>query len=355
MVKIVLDNVSKSFGKTYVLKEVSLMVNDGEFFTILGPSGSGKTTLLRIIAGLEKPDAGRVYFDDVDVTETPVRERNVSMIFQSLALYQHLTVFENIAFPLRIRKVPENELKKKVKEVAVLLRIENLLNRSISSLSGGERQRVAIARSLVYMPKVFLMDEPLTGLEPSFRQELRKEIKTIQRRTGITTVYVTHDQYEAFSLADRLALLHEGVVQDVGEPWRIYERPNNLWVAKFVGDTALNIFNGTLKAGNDRFFVTIEEIGLQVPIHKTELVKDGKVRVALRPEAFRVVENEAALEGMVISREMLGERIVYTVDVGGNKVTVKTSIDKVIQPGERVYLDLDRERIMLFDSEGFKL
>jgi len=353
MVRIVLDGVSKAFGRTTVLKDVSLDVKDGEFFTILGPSGSGKTTILRLIAGLEKPDRGSIYFDGEEVTNLPAKDRNVSMIFQSLALYPHLTVFENIAFPLKIRKTPENILKKTVKEVASLLRIEHLLNRNVPSLSGGERQRVAIARALVYRPRVFLMDEPLTGLEPSFRQELRQEIKNMQRATGITTVYVTHDQLEAFSLADRVALLHEGVIQDVGEPWQIYEKPGNLWAAKFVGDTPLNLFDGSVSTVGGTVSVFIQELGLHVTID--EAIKtsvNGYVRVAIRPEAFRVVEKDSRVKGVVVSREVLGDRIVYIVDVGGCKITVKTSVDHVIPVGERINIDVDRARIMLFDREG---
>jgi len=353
MVRIVIDKVSKAFGRTDVLKDVSLDVKDGEFFTVLGPSGSGKTTLLRIIAGLEKPDRGRLYFDEADVTNIPVKDRNVSMIFQSLALYQHLTVFENIAFPLKIRKTPENILKKTVKDVASLLRIEHLLNRNVQSLSGGERQRVAIARALVYRPRVFLMDEPLTGLEPSFRQELRQEIKSMQRATGITTVYVTHDQLEAFSLADRVALLHEGVVQDVGEPWRIYEKPGNLWVAKFVGDTPLNLFEGKVDNVGGVVSVFIQELGLQINIDgEIKLPVNGNVNVAIRPEAFRIMDKDAQIKGVIVSREVLGDRIVYIVDVGGRKITVKTSIDQVIPVAERINIDVDSSRIMLFDREG---
>ncbi len=353
MVRIVIDRVGKAYGNTTVLRDVSLDVKDGEFFTILGPSGSGKTTILRIIAGLEKPDRGRIYFNEEDVTNIPVKDRNVSMIFQSLALYQHLTVFENIAFPLKIRKTPENILKKTVKEVASLLRIEHLLNRNVPSLSGGERQRVAIARALVYRPRVFLMDEPLTGLEPSFRQELRQEIKSMQRATGITTVYVTHDQLEAFSLADRVALLNEGVVQDVGEPWRIYEKPGNLWAAKFVGDTPLNLFEGSLDNTGGLVSVFLQELGLQITVDdKIKLPVNGYVRVAIRPEAFRFIEKDTQVKGVIISREVLGDRIVYIVDVSGRKITVKTSVDKVIPVGDKVNIDVDSPRIMLFDKEG---
>jgi multiple sugar transport system ATP-binding protein len=353
MVRIFIDRVSKAFGKTAVLRDVALEVKDKEFFTILGPSGSGKTTILRIIAGLEKPDKGNVYFDDEDVTSLPTKDRNISMIFQSLALYQHLTVFENIAFPLKIRKVPESEVRKAVKDIASMLRIENLLNRNITSLSGGERQRVAIARALVYRPRVFLMDEPLTGLEPSFRLELREEIKNMQRATGITTVYVTHDQLEAFSLADRVALLNEGVVQDVGEPWRIYENPANLWTAKFVGDTPPNLFDGTVDSVDGTVHVFLQELGLHFTIEdRVNMPVNRRVRVAIRPEAFRVVEKHTKVNGVVVSREVLGDRIVYTVDVGGRKISVKTSVDQVIPVGGRVNIDVDKTRVMIFDSEG---
>lgn len=352
MVSIKLHNISKSFGHTQVLKDVSLEVKDGEFFCVLGPSGSGKTTLLRIIAGLERPDTGRVYFDDTDVTDLIAKERVVSMVFQSLALYPHLTVFENIAFPLRVRKLSEQEVKQAVREVASILRIENLLSRNIASLSGGEKQRVAIARSLIYKPKVFLMDEPLTGLEPSFRQELRHEIKILQQSTKITTVYVTHDQVEAFALADRVAILHEGVLQDVGEAWRIYEKPANLWVCRFVGDVPVNIFDGTCEQHGDEALIKIEGLGINFRTKLTSKQRENMVKVAVRPEAFKITNNTAPLTGHVVAREVLGDRIVYKVDVNGLKVTVKTGAEHVYQTSEKLRLEIDLSKMLFFNSEG---
>lgn len=355
MMDVRLDNISKTFGRKPVLKNITLEIKRGEFFTILGPSGSGKTTILRIIAGLEKPDHGKVYFNNIDVTDTPAHDREVSMIFQSLALYPHLTVFENIAFPLRVRKRREEDVKKTVKEIASTLRIEDILNRNISSLSGGEKQRVALARALVYQPKIFLMDEPLTGLEPAFRQELRREIKSLQRSTGITTVYVTHDQVEAFSLADRVALLHEGVLQCVDEPQRVYEKPENLFVAKFVGDTPLNIFTATVEPVGNGALVKIDDIGVVFRTNITKIPAGGKVLAAARAEAFRVDENHAALSGVVVGREVLGDRIVYTVDVKGRDIVVKTGAHTVYNKSTQIRLAIDVDKFMLFDEEGRRL
>ncbi|MEM4303060.1 MAG: ABC transporter ATP-binding protein [Candidatus Caldarchaeum sp.] len=352
MVSIRLDNISKSFGQTTVLKDVSLEIRDGEFFCVLGPSGGGKTTLLRIIAGLEKPDAGRVYFDDADVTSLMAKERNVSMIFQSLALYPHLTVYENIAFPLRVRKLSEQYVKQAVKDVASMMRIMALLNRNITSLSGGERQRVAIARALVYKPKVFLMDEPLTGLEPSFRQELRTEIKELQRSTGITTVYVTHDQVEAFALADRVALLHEGLIQDVGDPLRVYEKPANLWVCRFVGDAPVNVFEGVLEELGERTLIKIDELGLTLNIQPRRKTPEKKVYVAIRPESFKIADNASGLTAKVVGKEVLGDRVVYMVDVNGCKITVKTVAAQAFQTREKLSITPDESKILLFDKEG---
>ncbi|MDW8360181.1 MAG: ABC transporter ATP-binding protein [Candidatus Caldarchaeum sp.] len=354
MTGIRLAGVSKSFGGKPVLKKVSLEIRSGEFFCVLGPSGSGKTTILRIIAGLERPDEGKVYFGDRDVTDLPAKDRGVSMIFQSLALYPHLSVYENIAFPLRVRKTPEQEIKKTVSDVAETLRIQSILNRNITSLSGGERQRVAIARSLVYRPQIFLMDEPLTGLETAFRQELRREIKEIQRSTGITTVYVTHDQVEAFSLADRVALLHEGVVQSVGEPQQVYERPENLWAARFVGDTPLNVFEASLKAAGDEAVVKVDELGLAFRTKVSRIPSDGRVYVAGRSEAFKLGV-EGFLTGVVVGREVLGDRAVYTVDMRGRRIVVKAAADVDLKPNEKVEIGVDLDKLMIFDGEGRRL
>ncbi|MEM2114939.1 MAG: ABC transporter ATP-binding protein [Candidatus Caldarchaeum sp.] len=354
MVAIRLENVSKSFGSTPVLKNVNLEVKSGEFFCILGPSGSGKTTILRITAGLEKPDKGKVFFDEADVTELPAKERTVSMIFQSLALYPHLNVFENIAFPLRVRKLPDREVKKTVQEVSTLLRIDGLLSRSVASLSGGERQRVAIARALVQRPKVFLMDEPLTGLETAFRQELRRELKEVQRSTGITTVYVTHDQVEAFTLADRVAVLNEGVVQAVDDPQTIYERPNNLWLARFVGDTPLNVFEASVKPLDGEVLVNVDEVGLTFRTRAVQ-APEGRVYVAARAEALRLVEDYSSLTGVVVAREVMGDRVVYTVDVQGRRLVVKAPPDKMFKPSDKLRISVNVEKLMLFDKEGRRL
>jgi len=347
--RIMLENLKKSYGKKQVLKGIDLEIKDREMFCVLGPSGSGKTTLLRLVAGLDKPDEGRIFFGDDEVTELSAKERNVSMVFQNLALFPTLTAFENIAFPLRVRRVPENEVRKKVREVAELLRVDHVIERKITSLSGGERQRVALARALIYEPRAFLLDEPLTALEPQLRAELREEIKRIQRITGITTVYVTHDQIEAMVLADRIALLNDGFVRDVGEPMRVYSRPANLWVASFLYDIKLNIFNGRVEAGK----LVVDELGL---VSKApEGIKEGKrLKIVLRPEDIRLGESgERIVSGTVRDVKLLGDRVVYEVEVGEKSIIVKEfKPSKIPKINEEVKMSFDDKCFLFFDEEG---
>ncbi|MDJ0274924.1 MAG: ABC transporter ATP-binding protein [Aigarchaeota archaeon] len=317
--RISLERLEKSYGGRKVLKGIDLDIGSGELFCVLGPSGSGKTTLLKLIAGLERPDSGRILFNGDDVTEVPAGERGVSMVFQNLALFPNMTAFENVAFPLRVRRFSEEEVKRRVREISELLRIEGLLDRKVETLSGGERQRVALARALVYEPRVFLLDEPLTGLEPQLRREIREEVKRIQRVTKITTVYVTHDQGEAFALADRLALLRDGEVQEVGDPISVYTRPRNLWVAEFLSDTPLNVFRGRVEGR----MVHVEGLGCALDAPKG--VEDGqRLIVVFRPEDLKICEETPHLPTGTVRRiEFVGDRAVYEVDIGTTSIYIK--------------------------------
>ena len=235
MVEVRLEKVTKRFGRVVALDSVSLVFEDGKFTPLLGPSGSGKTTLLYTVAGIYKPTSGRIYFDGEDVTDLPPNKRNVGLVFQNYALYPHMTVYDNIAFPLRLRKMPERKIDERVREIAKLLHIDELLDRYPSQLSGGQQQRVALARALVKEPTVLLLDEPLSNLDALLRIMIRAELKRLQKDLGITTIYVTHDQAEALSMADTVVVIDKGRIQQVDTPQNVYNRPRNLFVASFIG------------------------------------------------------------------------------------------------------------------------
>ncbi|RLE52516.1 MAG: glycerol-3-phosphate ABC transporter ATP-binding protein, partial [Candidatus Methanomethylicota archaeon] len=240
MVKIHLEHVTKVFGEVVAVDDVTLTIREKEFMVLLGPSGCGKTTTLRIIAGLEEPTKGEVYIDDQPVTYLPPKDRDIAMVFQNYALYPHMKVYDNIAFPLKLRKYPKEEIDKMVKEVAEMLHIEDLLDRMPKQLSGGEQQRVALARALIRRPKAFLLDEPLSNLDAKLRVVMRAELKRLQKELGVTTVYVTHDQAEAMTMADRIAVMKDGKVLQVGSPADVFNKPVNLFVAGFIGSPPMN-------------------------------------------------------------------------------------------------------------------
>ena len=299
MVRVELRNVVKRW-EGFELK-VNLKVREGEFLTLLGPSGCGKTTTLRIIAGLERPDSGRVLFDGRDVTELEPYERNIGIVFQDYALFPHMTVFKNIAFGLEMKKLPREEAERKVKWALGLVGLEGLENRYPEQLSGGQQQRVALARALVVEPKVLLLDEPLSNLDAKIRERLRSEIRRIQRELGITTVYVTHDQEEAMAVSDRIALMNVGRVEQVGKPLELYYRPKTEFVARFLGTSnilELKARNGVARLGNIEFVVGV----------------DGKVKVFFRPESVLVKEGNDA---EVIDHELLPGRMRLYLNVEG--------------------------------------
>jgi spermidine/putrescine ABC transporter ATP-binding subunit len=289
MVNIRTVDVIKKFGDFAALRGVSLNIKDGEFFTILGPSGCGKTTFLRCLAGFERVDDGRIYFDDQDVTYLPPHKRNTGMVFQNYALWPHMTVYENIAYGLKIRKVPKKEIDERVKNILKLVHLEGMENRSPHQLSGGQQQRVALARALVINPKVLLLDEPLSNLDAKLRLEMRAELKRLQKQLGITTVYVTHDQEEAMSISDRLAVMDIGVVKQVGTPEDVYNRPRDMFVADFIGQGTF-IRGEIIEIDKGRLLVELEE-GLgrvyAYPSDPTNIPREGdKVLIAIRPENF---------------------------------------------------------------------
>lgn len=292
MVVVRLENITKIFEKKVVAADhITLTIKDGEFFTFLGPSGCGKTTLLRIIAGLEHPDEGKVYFDEVDITEMPPYKRETGMVFQNYALWPHMTVYENIAYGLKIRKLPKDEIHKRVMEVLDLVKLRGLENRFPTQLSGGQQQRVALARALVIRPKVLLLDEPLSNLDAKLRIEMREEIKQLQRKLGITTIYVTHDQEEAMVISDRIAVMRYGRIMQTGTPEDVYKRPENLFVATFLGRYSL--INGIVDNINGNRVVLKFSWGKVTGVltnNRYRLTKGDEAVAILRPEIFKVTK-----------------------------------------------------------------
>jgi len=350
MARIVLEHVDKTYdGGTHALVDCSLDVADGELVVLVGPSGCGKSTLLRVVAGLEEATKGTIRIGDRDATALGAQERNVAMVFQDYALYPHMTARENLAFPLRMRKVDRAGRDERVTRVAESLGIGALLDRLPKQLSGGQRQRVAMGRALVREPDAFLMDEPLSNLDAKLRTQVRAEIKDLQRRTKTTTLYVTHDQVEAMTLGDRVAVLDKGVLQQVAPPRELYDRPVNAFVAGFMGNPPMNLFPTRLEPEHGH---VVMRIGDQVmPVGDRP---DAQVRVPLtggvRPEAVAIVADGVdALRATVAHVELLGHETLVHADVGDVRLVVRTAGMSELEPGERVSLKIDPARMYLFD------
>ncbi len=356
MVEVRLENISKRFGRVEALKNVSLVFEDGAFTALLGPSGSGKTTLLYIIAGIYRPSSGRIYFGSRDVTNLPPNKRNIGLVFQNYALYPHMTVYENIAFPLKLRKLPKSKIDEKVHEVAKLLHIEDLLDRYPSQLSGGQQQRVAMARALVKEPDVLLLDEPLSNLDALLRVKIRAELKRLQKDLGITTIYVTHDQAEALAMADKIVVIDRGVVQQVGTPDEVYNKPRNLFVASFIGSPPANLINAKVVKEGGTACAVVEDARICPDVEVARvLARLEEVVVAFRPEHASIGQapepGYVSLEAEVYTVETLGRENIVTLIIGATPVKVVTSPDVKPQPGSRVYINVPLSKIMFFDPE----
>ena len=335
-----LKNITKSFDGETVLNNISLDIYDNEFLTLLGPSGCGKTTLLRIISGFVQPDEGEVVFMGGDITDVPPHKRNVNTVFQKYALFPHLNVYENVAFPLREKKVPKDEIDKKVKEMLKLVMLSGFEKRNVTSLSGGQQQRVAIARALVNHPKVLLLDEPLSALDLKLRKDMQQELKNIQKSTGITFVFVTHDQEEALSMSDTIVVMSEGVIQQIGTPVDIYNEPENAFVADFIGES--NIIDGVMiRDGEARFS------GQSFPCLDKGFAPKEPVDIVIRPEDVDIVPVEKGmLEGVVTSVTFMGVHYEIIVDVKGFKWMIQTTDFVDVDEHIGIFLEPDAIHVM---------
>ncbi len=357
MTRVTLKSVTKRFGKVVAVDRVSLEIEHGELFTLLGPSGCGKTTTLRVIAGFEFPDEGEVFFDDENVTFKKPYERGCAMVFQNYALWPHMSVFDNVAYGLRLRKLPKREIERRVKEVLKLVGLEGLEDRYPLQLSGGQQQRVALARALVVEPRVLLLDEPLSNLDAKLRLRMREEVKKLQRELGITTIYVTHDQEEAMSLSDRIAVMNRGRILQVGPPMEVYMHPRNLFVATFIGRSTL--LRGRVD-GTEGGWVKVRAPGgvelLGRPSEGSELSAGEDAVAIMRPEDFSLDEEPRAnvMEGVVELTMFLGPFTQLRVRVGPQAITAYVDPDAGIKSGTVVRLYIRPENVIVFPAKGWE-
>jgi len=365
MVSITIKNLTKKYGNTIAVKDVSLQIEDKEFFVFLGPSGCGKTTVLLAIAGLIKVDAGEIWIGDDMVTSVEhgmhkvPQEREVAMVFQDFAIYPHMTVFENIAFPLKIRKLKKNDIDESVRKAAEILGISELLERKPRQLSGGQRQRVALGRAIVRKPRVFLMDEPLANLDAKLRVQTRTEIKKLQRELGVTTIYVTHDQVEAMTMADRIMVQRDGVVEQIGTPDELYNHPANLFVAGFIGSPPMNFIDCTLVGKGNRLWLDANEFKIAVPEEMA-----NKLRSYVGEEVIMGIRPEDLYETKTVKEPVPENTIIATIDViepvgpyvllhlRAGQISLVASV-KVVQAniGQQVNIEMDRSKIHIFDKK----
>ncbi len=357
MARIRVDNVTKRFGAVTALDGVSFDVADGEFFAILGPPGAGKTTTLRTIVGLETPDEGDVYLDDDRVTDVWPGDRDISIVFQNLALYPDKTVYNNLAFPLKQHKVPKAEIKARVTQTAQTLHIEHLLDRKPGKLSGGERQRVALGRAIVRDPKAYLFDEPISALDALLRLEMRSELKRLQRELGRTLVYVTHDQVEAMSMADRIAILREGVIQQIDAPETIYHRPANRFVATVVGTPPMNFLPATARWSAEGLRVEHQHFAVSAapsdPAARESLADGASCFVGVRPEDVRIESgNGSGVPATVYVTEPLGGETVVDLEFGDRVLKALAPPTLSLSADQAVRLELDPRRLHVFTEEG---
>ena len=347
MAEVTFDHVKKSYGPVTVIEDFSLAIRDQEFMVLVGPSGCGKSTALRMIAGLEEITGGKVSIGDRVVNDVPPKDRDIAMVFQSYALYPHMSVRENLEFALKIRKTPKEELDRRVREAADILGITEYMERKPKQLSGGQRQRVALGRAIVRKPAVFLFDEPLSNLDAKLRVQMRAEITKLQKSLQTTTVYVTHDQIEAMTMGHRIAVMKSGWLQQVGTPLEVYERPANLFVAGFIGSPAMNFLKGKVKSNGSAGFEGPN--GVRLPLGSAPANSEGRPAIyGIRPEHFTIADDGAEAEIIVV--EPTGSETQVFAKLGGEQVVAVFRERHQFNPGDKVRLKPDPTLVHLFDE-----
>lgn len=351
MAKLSIKNLSKDFGSNEILRNIDLEINDNEFVVFVGPSGCGKSTLLRLISGLESQSEGDILIDDVLVTDLPPSERGIAMVFQSYALYPHMSAYENMAFGLKISKNTKQEIDEKVKKAASILQIEDLLSRKPKELSGGQRQRVAIGRAIVRNPKVFLFDEPLSNLDASLRIQMRMEIAKLKETLKTTMIYVTHDQTEAMTLADKIVVLRQGVIEQVGSPLELYHNPCNVFVAGFIGSPSMNFIKSKIKkTASDS--IEIDFCG-KLDFSNYSASSGDAITLGVRPEHCFISNSDDAFKGKVVLVEKLGsDTYVYIKMKSQDPVLVRCDGNQTFRIGDSVSFDINKSQCHLFDKNG---
>lgn len=352
MTSVSLKNVKKSFGAMTVIPDINLEINSGEFVALVGPSGCGKSTLLRMLAGLEEINGGEIWIDDRKVNDVSPKDRNIAMVFQSYALYPQMTVAQNMGFNLKLAGRSKDEINVRVLEAARMLDLEKLLTRKPGQLSGGQRQRVAMGRAIVRSPKVFLFDEPLSNLDAKLRVAMRAEIKRLHQNVKTTSIYVTHDQIEAMTLADRLIVLNKGVIEQQGTPMELYNQPANLFVAGFIGSPAMNFLDAKISIVNGLALATFSN-GQRVSILPHSLQEGQNVTVGIRPE-FINTEGNNLIEGSVVMVEPTGAQTLVYVDFGGKIITTIVDGNTMVSVGDKYKSYIDSTKILVFDAASGK-
>ncbi|GGH30814.1 ABC transporter ATP-binding protein [Alsobacter metallidurans] len=349
MASVEIRDVRKAFGSTQVIHGVNIEIEDGEFVILVGPSGCGKSTLLRMIAGLENISGGEVRIGDRVVNDVPPKERDIAMVFQNYALYPHMTVADNMAFSMKLRNAPKPEIEQRVSKAAGILGLEKLLDRYPRQLSGGQRQRVAMGRAIVRDPQVFLFDEPLSNLDAKLRVQMRTEIKELHQRLKTTTVYVTHDQIEAMTMADKIVVMHDGIVEQMGAPLELYDRPANLFVAGFIGSPSMNFVKGKIRAGAQPSFEA--DTGGVYPLNTAPAGSDGMpVVYGIRPEHFQLADNGLSAEVVVV--EPTGSETQVVAKIGTQELVCIFRERITAKPGETIRIAPDPNLVHVFDAQS---